>query len=65
MTRRYLKITRKRTFRSYLGLISKYGLQQGFPTTKVNGLRWNRLQLCIDSVEEYLVSTLKLCCVEV
>lgn len=59
----YLKITRKRTFRTYLEKLGEYGMQQGFQTTEVNGLRWNRLQLCNDSVEEYLVSKLGLRCV--
>ena len=65
MNKRYLNITRKRTFRTYLNLLTRYGLYQGFSTTEVNGLRWKRLQLCVDSVKEYLIHTLKLRCVEV
>lgn len=60
-----LKISRKRMFRTYLDKLTRYGLLQGFPSCELNSLRWKRLQLCINSVKEYLVVGLKLRCIEV
>ena len=57
---KYLKITRKRGTYAYLCKIERLSMQQGYSEVKVNSLRWNRLQLCIDSIEYHLMDRLNL-----
>lgn len=51
----YLKITRERSFLTYLHKIELLSMQQGYREVKVDSLRWKRLQLCIDSIERHLL----------
>lgn len=60
MNNEYLKISRNRKIYDYLHKIEHLSMQQGYFDVKVNSLRWNRLQLCIDSIEYHLMVKLDL-----
>lgn len=55
---KYLKITRSRLFSSYLHKLELYSMRKGFDTCDIDSLRWKRLDLCIDSIERYIMDNL-------
>lgn len=50
-----LKITRKRSLNDYLRIIDHLSFKQGDGSVKLHSLRWDRLQLCVDSVVIHLL----------
>lgn len=55
-----LKITRKRSVSSLIRKIELLSMYSGYDSVHVDSLRWNRLNLCIDSIKQHLMDKLDL-----
>lgn len=53
-TKEIIQIPRKRSVHSYIHKIELFSMNQGFDSVTVDSLRWQRLDLCIDSIVEHL-----------
>lgn len=52
---RLLKITRKRSVAKYLHMLETASMKQGFEFIEIGSTRFNRLQLCVDSIERHIL----------
>lgn len=55
-----LKITRKRSVSSWIRKIELLSMYSGYDSVEFDSLRWNRLELCIDSIKQHLMDELHL-----